>query len=389
MIALVWNAPCRLVEMTVRYEVFVEGLRTVGVEALTICPAGMEAGYPYPVRTFQSEQELLAPEFWTTLDCTGALIINWHRMTGILRAMRAAGMRVLAVGESDGQMSPRHHPWATLRFMTALQPTLRNRLGAAKHWGQRFLFRAATEHQALAANVAAADVFTLAGQGAVAEFRRLLDRIGAAHLAGRVVWLPYPIPDCFCTGPVAAERPNRIIAVGRWDSPQKNGPLLAAAVHRLAASGAETEVVIVGKNGEEQFGRLAKEVPTVRILGVQPRDRVRELMAECRAVVISSRWESGPNVAWEMLALGGTVIGTPIPNLRAMTADGRFGRVCERHTPAALADAIRLEISAWDRRQREPAAIAAHWRPLVRPAGVARRVLDLLRLRERVLAEVR
>ena len=45
------------------------------------------------------------------------------------------------------------------------------------------------------------------------------------------------------------------------------------------------------------------------MLGIQPRERIRELMAECRAVLIPSRWESGPIVANEMLALGGTVVG--------------------------------------------------------------------------------
>jgi glycosyltransferase involved in cell wall biosynthesis len=262
--------------------------------------------------------------------------------------------------------------------MTYLRPTLRGKLGATKYWLERFLVRAGAEHRHLIENVAAADVTTLAGEGAVAEFQRLLRRLGAGHLADRVAWLPYPVPDAFCSERVAAERPNRVIAVGRWDSPQKNAGLLAATVRRLSGA-RRTEVLIVGKGGSERFARLAREVPTVRVLGVQPRECIRELLAGCRAVLIPSRWESGPIVASEMLTLGGTVVGTPIPNLLGMTAGGRFGRVSRRHTAAGLAAAVAAEMAAWDSGERDPAAIADYWRAIVSPAGVARRMLELLR----------
>jgi glycosyltransferase involved in cell wall biosynthesis len=309
-------------------------------------------------------------------------------MTGILRAMRSAGMRVLAVGESDGQMSPRYHAWATFRYMTAPQQTLRGWVGAAKHWGQRFLFRAATEHKALVENVAATDVFTLAGQGCVDEFRRLLCRIGVGHLAPCVVWLPYPVPDEFCSGSARRERADRVIAVGRWDAAQKNPELLERTVRRLAAI-RKTEFLIVGRSGSDRFARLAREVPTVRVADVQPRERIRDLLGQSRVLLFSSRWEGCPVSAHEMLAVGGTVVGTPIPSLHGMTADRRFGRTSRRSTAHSLTEAVRAELELWDQGQRDPAMIAAHWRPLVHPAGVARRVLDLLRLPQRAMAETR
>ncbi|MGH7754272.1 MAG: hypothetical protein ACREN5_15815, partial [Gemmatimonadales bacterium] len=105
-IALVWNAPVRLVDITTRYEHYVEGLRDLGYDALTVCPAGTEAGYPYPVHTFTDEREVMDPGFWRSLGCGAVAVITWHRMTNILHAIRAAGIRVLAIADSDGQMSP-------------------------------------------------------------------------------------------------------------------------------------------------------------------------------------------------------------------------------------------------------------------------------------------
>jgi glycosyltransferase involved in cell wall biosynthesis len=378
-VALVWNAPVRLVDITTRYEPYVTGLRAAGVEALTVCPAGTENGYPYPVETFDDERELTRPPFWRELKCEAVAIITWHRMTDILLAARTTGLRTLAIGESDGQMSPRYHPWATFRFMTFLQQSVRGKLGAAKHWLQRFFYLAPLEHRALVANVAAADVLTFAGQGAADEFRRFLRRVGAGNLTDRVAWLPYPVPESFCSGSVPQTRPRRVIAVGRWDSPQKNAALLARTIWRLSQEKQKTEVVIVGK-GSERFARLARDVPTVRVVGAIAREGVRELMTDCRAVLIPSRWESGPIVAWEMLALGGTMIGTPIANLARLTADGRFGRVSRSHSAAALASATVAELDSWGRGERDPTSIAAYWRPLVHPTAVAERMLRLLAL---------
>lgn len=377
-IALVWNAPVRLVDITTRFEPYVEGLRECGLEAVTVCPAATDAGYPYSVKTFKDESEIADPRFWKDLGCRAVAIVTWHRMTNILLAARSAGLRTLSIGESDGLVSPRIHPWATFRFMTFLQPSIRGRLGAAKYWLQRFLFGTPGEHRALVENVAAADVTTFAGQGAVDEFCRFLRRVGKGGLENRIAWLPYPVPESFCTTPLPSSRRNRIIAIGRWDSPQKNAPLLMETIRLLAAGGCEAEVLVVGKGSEKRLARLAREIPTVRVLGFQPRDRLRELMGECRSVLISSRWESGPIVAWEMLALGGTVIGTPIPNLRAITTDARFGCVSRSHRPNALAAAVLAEMKAWDRAERDSEMIASHWRPLVSPKGVAGRMIELL-----------
>jgi len=379
-IALVWNAPFRLVDFTVRYELYVEGFRGLGADVITVCRAGTEEGYPHPVRCFLEERELADPAFWRDLGCQVVMIITWHRMTEILVAIRTAGARVLANCESDTQHSPRLHPWATFQFMTYLQPSWRGKLGAAKYWLQRSLYRAGAEHRALSENTAAADVLSLAGQGAVEEFRCTISRIGSPELRERIAWVPYPVPEMFCLGAVKPNRADRVIAVGRWDSPQKNPGLLDATIRRLHATGEQTEILIVGRAAEKRFAHLARRNPRVQVLGIQPRERVGELMAECRAVLIPSRWESGPIVANEMLALGGTVVGTPILNLRALTVDGQFGRVSRSHAAGALANAVREEMAAWDRGERDPMAIAAHWRELVSPAAVAGRMLNLLGL---------
>ena len=379
-IALIWNFHYIFSQATAPYAEYHGGFAQLGHEVLPFFRPGTEDGYPFPVDIFDGELIIEDPAFWASTGCDIGVLFTFHQMTNVIRAMRIAGLRVLAIGDSDTQISPRLHPWETFRYMTYLQPSWRGKLGATKHWLQRFLYRAGAEHRALSENTAAAEVFSLAGQGAVDEFRRTLSRIGSPELRERIAWVPYPVPEMFCVSAVNRNRANRVIAIGRWDSPQKNPGLLAATIRRLHAAGDQTEILIVGRAAEKRFAHLARRNPRVQVLGIQPRERIRELMAECRAVLIPSRWESGPIVANEMLALGGTVVGTPFLNLRALTVDGQFGRVSRFHAAGALANAVREEMAAWDRGKRDPMAIAAHWRELVSPVAVAGRMLNLLGL---------
>lgn len=382
MIALVWNSPIALGDISIRYELYAQGLLAMGEDSLTICLKGCEPGYPYPVRTVDGEGVLHDSAFWQDTGCRAVVVITWHRMTGILRAIQNAGLPTVAIGDSDARCSPRFHPWPTLRFMTYLQPTWKGKLAAAKHWLQRYLFQAAVEHRALIENTAASDVLTLADRGAVDEFRRVLVSLGSPELAERVGWLPYPVPESFCCGDVNSERPRRVIAIGRWDSTQKNPGLLAATIQRLSWAGDRTEIIIVGRGAEERFAGVARRRSQVQVLGIQPRERIRELMGSCRAVLVPSRWEGAPIVANEMLTLGGTVVGTPIPSLQSLTADGQFGRVSRTHSSGALAKEIMAEMDTWDVGKRVPREISDHWRGLVSPTVVARRVVEFIDSRD-------
>jgi hypothetical protein len=236
-IAYIYNGPWPLAEISLTgfYSNHVIGLRNLGVDVITVCRSGLESGYPYPLKCFRTETDLTNPEFWRELGCSGAVITTWHRMTDILEAIKLAGVRVLAIGESDGQVSPRDYPWATFRYSTYSQSTWRNRLGAAKVWCYSYLLKGNSIRRRIIQNVEQSDILALGSEGAVCDFRRFLDRNGATELAARVAWVPYPISTTFCDREIATERRNRIISIGRWDSAQKNRGLLASTIRRLVA----------------------------------------------------------------------------------------------------------------------------------------------------------
>jgi glycosyltransferase involved in cell wall biosynthesis len=95
-------------------------------------------------------------------------------------------------------------------------------------------------------------------------------------------------------------------------------------------------------------------------------------MRTSRVLLVSSRWESGPIVAFEALCSGTTVVGPAwVPACRWLAPDA--GRCFTRRSATALGAAVVSELQAWDAGHRDPAAVAARWRPWFDPAEVCRR----------------
>jgi glycosyltransferase involved in cell wall biosynthesis len=377
-IALVWNADARLIDITVRHERYARGFEALGHEVTTVCTAGAGAGYPHPTLLVRDREQLADSALWRAQGFDVALLVTWHRMPDVLAALRSAGTRTVAIADSDGQVSARVHPRRTLAECLAQQPRWDLKLRAAKAWLLRLPRQAASDDRAKVESTRHSDVVVFGTERARRNFCRLLRRYGADGLCERTAVAPHPVDEEFCERLVNGRRPQRLIAIGRWDSPQKDGPLLEQALRLYLGSGGRAEVLLIGRGGEELFADLVRQYPQVRYLGVQPAGRVADLLAESRSLIISSRWESGPIVAWEALALGASVVGTPIPNLTEITGAGQFGRVSVSRRPADLAAAIRREMAAWDAGRRDPRAIAEHWRPRLHPAAVCRAMIDAL-----------
>jgi glycosyltransferase involved in cell wall biosynthesis len=215
---------------------------------------------------------------------------------------------------------------------------------------------------------------------AIACFARFLRQQRAGNLVARLREVPFAVPESFCTRPLAeiGARVDRVVAIGRWSDPQKDAALLAAALARFFLRRRATEVILVGADAEGAFGELARREPRLRLAGIQEPHVVEELLAQSRAALFSSRWETGPHVATEALALGATLVSVPMPNLEGMIDGGRFGTLARNRSPEALAGALAAELDAWDAGRRDSAAIAAHGRARFSPAAVARALLETL-----------
>jgi glycosyltransferase involved in cell wall biosynthesis len=196
-------------------------------------------------------------------------------------------------------------------------------------------------------------------------------------LGERVLIAPYPLDHTFVNAPMPAKREDQIIAIGRWDDPQKGARLLSRAVARYLRAGGSWKFVLIGSNGEKPFRPLISAYPQlVEYRGVVPPAEVADLLGRSRILLSTSRWESGPIVASEALVRGCSVIGPySVPSFCQFCRDG-CGTSFAVRTPQAVATALTDEIKAWDAGWRDPARIAGRWKGYFTSEAVCRRILD-------------
>lgn len=373
-VALVYTGPHRLTSLTVRYERYVRGFRRLGYDPITVCLPPAAEGYEPPVAIASHEAALRDPAFYHSLRCEIGVVVTWLGLPDVMRAMKAAIPWVVSVSDSDGQVGARAHPQATFTRGLHQHSAWGMQLRAAKYWAQQYLFGGGQLDADVLESAAVADRITMTSPLAVEHLRKYFHHHARPKLADKVTHTPYPVDDEFLTGNVlaAGERANRVIAIGRWDDPQKDAGLLAEGIAWAAARSPATEFVIAGRNGNVVTQRCGR----IRDMGVQPPEAVADLLRTSRVLVVPSRWESGPIVAFEAVSCGASVVGSArVPACRWLERDGGC---FTRRSASSLGAALVNELRAWDAGRRDSAAIATTWRKWFDPAEVCGRMLPPL-----------
>ncbi len=380
-IALVWNHRSRLLDCSFRFEQYIAGFRTRGHQPVVVCDPASAEGFEGPLEVVDSAEHFDQPELWRSLGARVVVVVTWHRMATVLGAIREAGCRVISIADTDGQIGLRVYPWLTLQRMLVYQKDWIGRFKCVKYWLNRYLtddFLGSPEDLEQVASTRNADAVIMGNSRAKVKLARYLTRQGERDLDARVFVVPFTIGEAFLSCPVPAVKEDRIVAIGRWDDPQKHTGLLAAALESFLERGATTEVVICGRGGERLFAPLAGRYPGLRYVGVQDQAAVARLLSSARAIVFSSRWEGSPHAGLEALALGATLIGTPIPSLESWAERGRFGTIAKTRRSSQLARAMQEEMRAWNEGRRDATEISRHWRAQLAPEVVCGQMLAAL-----------
>jgi glycosyltransferase involved in cell wall biosynthesis len=131
-----------------------------------------------------------------------------------------------------------------------------------------------------------------------------------------------------------------VVCVARLH-PQKGLDLLLDAWPSVAAAAPSARLVLVGEGPLEEAlradaARLAVSARPVFAPPMHPADE----LAAADVVVIPSRWESGPLVLTEAIALGRPVVATRVGMVPDMVADGQSGWIVAPSDSAALGAAL-------------------------------------------------
>ncbi len=343
-----------------------------------LCSAASAKGLEVPLEVVGNLTDLEEPALWRSLQANAVLTVTWHRMSGMLTAIRESGARTIAIADTDGEVSYGVQPDAMWRRLSVYASGPRDHLRRGRYFVRQWLrsrVRGSPEDAELVASTRASDVVILGNTRARDQFAHFLRRYGAPDLVRKLRVVPFTIAKAFLEFPLDQDRPDRIVAIGRWEDPQKHASLLASALDRYLDENPEAEVHLVGSR-EPVLEEFASSHSAVRHRGLLTSRHLAELLSSSRILLSASRWEGSPHAVFEALALGVTLVGPPISCFQAFCSDEDFGTVAESSSSRGLARALANEHARWQSGERDPMAISRVWRSRLEPARVCEAMLE-------------
>ncbi|MFA7345883.1 MAG: glycosyltransferase family 4 protein [Terrimicrobiaceae bacterium] len=345
-----------------------------GHEPVVICPANERPDFPFRVVCY-GEGRASHPDFWKDLGLERVICMTWFKHPEIFQAMRAANARAITRADSDGLVSARVFPAAAfLRCVHAHHGPV-DFLKRLRHWLRRYFFLWRQDDAEVLRVMDLSDRVVVETRGFLGNFGKFLRFHHRDDLLARFSVVPHSVPDVFVGGEVSEAPRKTVFCSGRWDDDQKNAALLGACIPLILRGRADVDFLVAGHGVSGAFRRLAG-LDRVRLIGMLPRETLPAVLAGCRFLLSSSRWESHPIGALEALCCGCTAVATPVPGFQDIVQGGRYGSLCGSHSPSSLARAALDELHLWDEGKRHPREIASHWRGKVNNKVVVAQLLS-------------
>ncbi len=216
------------------------------------------------------------------------------------------------------------------RFVVTLHGREFFRLGARHNRMRRFFLRAAFRR----------------ADRIIAISSHLASQVGrfCPEVSHKVVTIPNGVWVNEFGGANGCPFPSRyVLSVARLN-PLKGHDVLLSAFRKVVRREEDVHLIIAG-DGPQRVRLYAIILALglkdrVTLLGQVGRERVKELLAGCEFLVLSSWSEGVPTVALEAMASGKAVIGTDVDGVPEIVLESRTGLLVPPGEPDALAEAM-------------------------------------------------
>ena len=333
-------------------------LQALGAESRAVMPLpAREDDVPDAPLVRVPLRRLKSAAWWRAQKLDGVMLYSWGdpRYTGVARAIHRAGIRLVIHYDANCELHGhlQRPGGAVKRLFNRVKDTLINRMRAV-HLGY-------------------ADAITTTPANRSAF---LHDPAYGERIAAKCVEMPCPVSPVFQRMDIEKER--LFVAVGKWsDVVNKRPEMLMATLDAYyattdAAEMCDTEVYgLPTPEMEAWHAALPPHVqPHVHLMGNVDHATLCRAYNRARACLCTSYAEGTHNASLEAHCCGAAVVCPNRPvhlcNVIWYTHDGG-GTVSAEDTPQSLAAALQAESAAWDAGLRDPARIAAAWRPKVLP----------------------
>jgi glycosyltransferase involved in cell wall biosynthesis len=196
--------------------------------------------------------------------------------------------------------------------------------------------------------------------------------------------VPNPVAD-YIKYDRSVKKQDIVIAVGRWeDEEQKRPVLLAGAIAEAAKRRNTTEFHIYGNPGRVLpgwQGSLQSDIrKRVHLHGKVSHAEILDTFIRSRVGFCSSSHEGSHVASEEALCAGASVVAPFRRELNTMLwyVSHDSGRLTVEDSARGLAEALLLELEAWDRGERNPVSISDYWCSMLSASAVARKIRELM-----------
>jgi glycosyltransferase involved in cell wall biosynthesis len=201
---------------------------------------------------------------------------------------------------------------------------------------------------------------------------------GAKH---HVAMIPHPVNENVLNYN-ETEKENQIISVGRWDSFQKDYPLLREVLQGFLERHPDWRGVVVG-GGVPEEDRIPRDDARawrnrLTFHAHLNHEQLAQEYNRSKIYLMVSRYESFCIAAAEALCCGCSVVGSSDVPTSYYFAEKESGRVASPRTLTTLLQALDAEVESWANGKRKPGEIAAVSRARTGSRAVCAATLALL-----------
>lgn len=344
-------------------------------------------GASFPGVMQVEEYDLHSSTFWQRQGCDLVVVNSWGnpRYNQVISAIKESGSAVFVRLDSDGYNSPwngfRHYLATSFHIFRERSPVL---VSAAKALAKTLVYSIPQVYdQRMLEHLSLADAIGVESNGAYALFSKLLQSYDRDDLVNKLYLFRHPVVPEIDTMDVRGHegRDDCIVAVGRWESPQKDALLLIKTLAIGLASNPTWRADIYGTGATMLHKLVAKHAIDVKqrihIHGPTPHDRILHGYLQAKICLFSSRYEGCPIAGEEALCLGCSIVGPPdVPSMQDLCAP-QFGTLPHSRWPGDTAHALNSEIQLWSSGKRQPTCIATSARRIFSARSICTDILQV------------
>lgn len=366
-----------------------KGIQSLGLECKSIMPLPVHPEDLTEDLIRTAPENLTRSEWWNNIGAASVVLYSWGhpKYRQVAEAIHASGAKLFINLDSAGIISPRVTPELYKRAVMGKQIRLRGPLlgtltGFILNIAYLFYIPYIIEPGRIA-HLRAATAIGCISANALSLWR-LWARKYAPELVERMHLVPNPVAGYFKYDP-SIPKQDIVIAIGRWDEEMKRPKLLVESITETARRRSTTEFHIFGKEGpvlSDWYRSLQSNIrKRVYLHGKVPNKEILNVLQRSRIGLCSSSHEGSHVASEEALCTGATIVAPLRWELNALFwyVSHDSGQLAVEDSARGLAEALLLELEAWDSGERDPVSISTYWYDRLSVAAVSNRIMNLLK----------